>query len=148
VLTLAVVGGLAAIRTAEALDDGKSVLVGKPGTFNGPTAGTAFTAPGTSALCTSLGEAECQVRLPAGTLGRLRVFLVTGTATAGSLTVTLRLNGAPTVLTCTVAYNEPDGFCDDFVNVITLVGGDLVSLGFSSTINQGLWSFTYSLVYD
>lgn len=102
-LAVAVLGAsLIAATPAHALDDGQQLLVGGS---SGGAAGVRYSSPGLANFYgndfpgTGLGEQGAQVRTTAGTPSKLRANAVTqGTASSGSVTVTVPINAADTVL--------------------------------------------------
>lgn len=64
----------------------------------------------------------------AGTLRNLRVKTTTAQPGTGTLVITVRINGAATILTLTVAAGAAAGTFTDLVNAPTFAAGDLVSL--------------------
>jgi hypothetical protein len=116
---------------------------------SGSGAGTRYTAPGLGNIygadfpATGLGESAAQIRMPAGTLKKLKITLVTdGAQTSGQLTVTVRVNGIDSALTCSVDFEGAQCKSPEFV---TLLNDDRVALQVSSTLNTGSWAFTYSV---
>jgi hypothetical protein len=105
-LGLAAALSLATAVSAHALSDTRQLLVAGTSQVEG---GLSFAGPGMSNVFgenfpgTGLGEQAGSIRMPAGSLSRLRVNVVTQNAPAsGFLRVMLRINGANTTLTCIV----------------------------------------------
>ena len=147
VLALAVAG---LPSRAAALTDGQQLLVG--GT-SGSASGTRYGAPGLANTynddfpATGLGESAAQIRMTAGTLGKFRLAVVTeGTATSGTVTVTVRLNGANTVLTCSVGTDGGD--CGSGGKAIAIADGDKIAIRVVSTLDVGFWTYSYTMIYD
>jgi hypothetical protein len=76
-------------------------------------------------------ETDVQQAIPvAGSLTALNVRLdgITGPPASGdSYTITVRLNGADTGLTCTIS--EIARTCADLADTITVAAGDLITIG-------------------
>ena len=141
---------LTAATPARALDDGEQLLVGGN---SGSAGGIRYTAPGLANIYgadfpgTGLGEQAAQIRMTAGTLEKLRVNVVTqGNATSGNVAVTVRINEADTVLTCTVG--TAGGDCGSGGKSIAIANGDKLAVEVASTLDAGFWSFTFSMIYD
>lgn len=143
-LGLYVVGGPGSARAA----------LGAPqflaGGASGNGAGTRFTAPGLSNIYgvdfpgANLGEQAAQVRMPDGTLRKLKVTVVPdGSQTSGSVTVTVRVNGNDTDLTCSVDFTGGD--CKATGIDVVLLSDDRLAIKVVSTLNGGFWAFTYSV---
>src|SRR5262245_28516066 len=108
-LAACVVAAAFAAGPAPALDDAKQVFTGG-NSGSGPS--TRYSAPGIGNIypidfpSTGKGDAAAQIRMPAGTLSDLRVRVQTeGTATTGSVTVKLRVNGVDTTMSCSLGIN-------------------------------------------
>lgn len=155
-------GGLAILATttalllggapapAVALDDGQQLLIGGN---SGSASGTRFTAPGLANIYnadfpdTGLGEAAAQIRMVAGTVGKFRANILTqGNATSGSVTLTVRVNGVDTDLTCSVGKDGGD--CGSGGKAIAILNGDKLAVRIASTLDQGFWTFTFTMTYD
>lgn len=149
--SLALVGAvLSAAVPAHAVDDGQQLLVG--GT-SGSGAGVRYGAPGLANTYnddfpgTGLGEQAAQIRMTAGTLGKFRASVVTqGNATSGTVTVTVRINEVDTVLTCTVGTMGGD--CGTGGKSIAIANGDRLAVQIDSTLDQGFFTYTYTMIYD
>lgn len=144
---LAIAGGA---ESARALDDGQQLLVG--GTSGSATT-TLFTAPGIANTYSNdfpgpgLGESAAQIRMVAGTIGKFRLNVVTqGNATSGTVTVTVRINGLNTDLTCSVG--TAGGDCGSGGKTVALLNGDKLAVRVASTLDQGFFTYTYTLTYD
>lgn len=144
----ALLGGVP--ERARALDDGQQLLVGGN---SGSASGTRFTAPGIANIYsadfpgTSLGEAAAQIRMVAGTVGKFRANVVTqGNATMGSVTLTVKINGIDTDLTCSVGTDGGD--CGSGGKTVALVNGDKLAVRVASTLDAGFWTFTFTMTYD
>jgi len=140
----------AAPEAAIALDDGQQLLVG--GT-SGSGSTNLFTAPGIANTYgndfpgTGLGESAAQIRMVAGTIGKFRLNVVTqGNATSGTVTVTVRVNGVNTELTCSVGIGGGD--CGSGGKTLALLNGDKLAVRVVSTLDQGFFAYTYTLTYD
>ena len=140
---------LLAAPPAAALEDTALVLMGGQATTGGQTR---FLAPGTPFNQTAdfpgvgLGEQSVQLRLPKGQLRDLRVNLTTETVpTGGSFTLMVRVNGANTLLTCSVAAT---GDCNS-TKKVNLAAGSRVAIRTVNTLTDaGNTIFTYTLIYD
>ena len=135
---------------AAALDDGQQILAG--GT-SGSGAGVRYGAPGLANTYnldfpdTGLGEVAAQIRMTEGKLSKFRVSVATqGNATSGSVTVTVRLNEADTVLTCTVGTDGGD--CGSGAKSVNVVNGDRLAVEVDSTLDQGFFAYSYTMLYD
>ena len=135
---------------ARALDDAQQLLVGGN---SGSASSVRYTAPGLANIYgadfpgTGLGEQAAQIRMTAGTVGKLRVNVVTqGTATSGGVTITVRVNEADTILTC--AVGTAGGECGSGGKAIAVANGDRLAVKVASTLDQGVWAFTFTLIYD
>ena len=115
---------------------------------------TAWTAPGLANTYTTdfpsagLGESSAQLNMPAGTLSRLRVKVTTAAAPAsGSFTLMVRVNGADTTLTCSVAGT---GQCNAGNKVKGLLNNSLLAIRTSNTFTGtgGSIGYTYSMLLD
>lgn len=136
---------------AFALGDTMQLLSGG-GTFADP--GTGFTSPGLvyvygpNDFGTNKGERAAQLVMPAGILSALRVRVLTQqNPSSGALTVTVRLNGADTPLTCstvgTATCHTPPGASANVSNNARL------SVKIANTfVGAGNLSFTYSFLFD
>jgi len=141
--------GLLTASPVRALDDAQQLLSGGSSMGEGSII---FTSPGMSNQFgtdfpgTGLGSQAAQLRIPKGTLRDLRVSVTTqNVPSSGSATVTVRLNGADTLLTCSV---NGTGYCTSTKSVSIPTGG-LVALRVQNTfVGSGLAAYTYSLVYD
>ena len=69
-----------------------------------------------------------------------------GTATAGTVTVTVRVNGAPTGLACSVP--TAGGACKIIKTPVPILAEDLVAIQIVSTLDAGAWTFSYSIQFD
>jgi hypothetical protein len=121
------------------------------GGTSGSASSTRYTAPGLANTYSAnfpaagLGEQAAQIRMRGARLSKLRVSVVTENATSGSVTVTVRVNGAPTVLTCSVGF--AGGGCGSSPQAEAVVtNGDRLAVEVVSTLDQGLWTFTYTVV--
>jgi hypothetical protein len=119
---------------------------------SGSGAGTRYTAPGVGNIygadfpATGLGESAAQIRMPAGTLKKMKVTLVPdGAQTSGQLTVTVRVNGSDSALACSVDFEG--GECK-IPESVTLVSDDRIAIQVSSTLDTGSWAFTYSVKFE
>jgi hypothetical protein len=135
--------------SAMALPDGQQLLIGG-NSGSGPS--VRYTAPSSGTLynddfpSAGKGEAAASVRMPAGTLSKLKVSIVTqGNASSGGVALTVRVNGVDTALACSVG--TAGGNCGSGASVAVASGDDL-SVEIASTLNQGFWTFSYSLVFD
>jgi hypothetical protein len=112
--------------------------------FSAPGLGNQYTAdfPGTG-----LGEEAAQVRTIVGTLSKFRVRVRTATnPSAGSFTVTVRVNGADTQLTCTL--NGP-GDCSAGNKVKALTNSSLLSVSASNDFaDAGSITYSYSMMFE
>ena len=148
---VALVGSaLSSAVPARALDDGQQLLVG--GT-SGSASGVRYGAPGLANTYnddfpgTGLGEQAAQIRMTAGTLGKFRANVVTqGNATSGTVTVTVRINEADTILTCTVGTMGGD--CGTGGKSIAIANGDKLAVQIDSTLDQGFFTYSYTMIYD
>ena len=147
--------------TIQAEDIADGVLGGSPvgdvrqilsGGFNQGGAFTnGFTGPGwTTTLSPNYpdsgeGEAATQIRMVAGTLKNLRVHVQTqNVPSSGSLTLTVRINGANTALTCTVTAT---GDCTSTASV-SINDNDRLALEITNSFpDEGNWTLTYSIQY-
>jgi len=115
---------------------------------SGSGASVRYTAPGHGNIyganfpAAGLGEQAAQIRMRAARIGKLRVSILTESATSGSVVVTVRVNGVPTMLTCTVGFAGGNCGSNDDINV---QNGDRLAVEIASTLNQGAWTFTYTL---
>ena len=72
-------------------------------------------------------------------------MLKSGCPDSGALTMTVRVNGADTVLSCQIAGT---GFCTKNASV-TVRNNDLLAIRISNNfVNSGITAHTYSLTYD
>jgi len=142
-------GWLLATPPVRALVDGQQLLSGlQSATENS----TRFTAPGggnqflTDFPGAGLGEQAASIRMPAGTVGALRVNVTTqNVPDSGTFSVMVRLNGADTLLTCQVAGT---GFCTKLANV-TVRNNDLLAIRASNNfVNAGSMTYSYTMTYD
>jgi hypothetical protein len=137
-------------KPAEALWDAFQILTGGN---SGSGSGVRYASPGLGNTYNSgfpgagKGLDAAGVRYPIGVLSKLRVSVVTeGTATSGDVMLTVFVNGSATALTCTVG--KAGGECSDLVNTVTLAANSKVAIEIDSTLDQGFWTYTYSLIYD
>jgi len=152
IATLGVVLGVVpvALTPADALNRERQILSG--GFNQGPSATLLYTAPGwTTALDanypnTGDGENAAQLRMPAGTLSRLRVRVRTQNApTSGTLTVMVRINGANSTVTCSVSGT---GNCNS-PNAVAVPNNGRFAIQVNSTLaDEGNWTLTYTLEFD
>lgn len=143
---------LAVQSPATALNGEKQLLSG--GFNQGANVTTIYTSPGFSTALgidnPSAGDGEnaVQLRLHKGTLSFLKVRVRTGNVpTSGSMTVTVRINGADTVLTCTVTGT---GNCGTGKNKkVAVKTNDRLAIKIDSDLaDEGNMTLTYTLLYD
>jgi len=114
---------------------------------------TRFTAPGLATiyqadfLGAGLGESAAQILMPAGTLSKLRVKILTEAApSSGSFTAMVRVNGADTVLTCQLSAT---GQCSSGNKSKALSNNALVAVRVSNNFpDSGAVAFSYTLQFD
>lgn len=96
---------------------------------------------------TGEGESSAQLRMPEGVLRRLRVSLKDRAQTSGTVTVTVRVNGFDTALTCSV---QTVGNCGTPANVeVQLAAGDLLAIRIANNlVNEDGVLLTYTLQFD
>jgi hypothetical protein len=128
---------------ARALVDTAHILAGKV-----EVGGEAFVIPSGSAVDIGLGESFAQVPFPAGTLSKLRARLMTTNVPAGgSLSVMVRVNGADTNVTCSVA--AAGGICTSGNKAKALNNNALVALRITSDLVAAGNTFVfYTLQFD
>jgi len=130
---------------SQALEDSSQLLPG--GVIGGSGGQTIFTAPGlTSTLPDQIGnkgESAVQIRMPAGSLRRLRVKLTTQTVPI--LTVVVRRNGANTTLTCELSKAGECGSNE----IVAFADNDKLSVrAINNFVGAGLLAFTYTLLFN
>jgi hypothetical protein len=97
---------------------------------------------------TGLGEQSLQLRMSGGgVLSLLWVRLTTATTpSSGSFTVTVRINGADTALTCTLFSS---GQCQTGATTVNIPNGARLSLSVSNNfVGSGNMSYTYTMLLD
>ena len=120
---------------------------------SGSGGGTRYTAPGLGNIYgpdfpdTGLGEQAAQIRMRAATLSLLKVSVVTSSATSGTVTVTVRINGAATDLSCSVD-SEGGNCATGGAKTVAVSTGDRLAVQVVSTLNEGFWTFTYTVQGD
>ena len=114
--------------------------------------GVAFTSPGLLLYDANIpvpgaGEKAVQLRMPPGTLSRLRVRVITGNVpSSGSLSVTVRINGADSVLTCSVAGT---GNCSNAGSVTLPTANKRLSIRIANgLVAAGNTAFTYTVEFE
>jgi hypothetical protein len=140
---------LSAVAAAHALDDRKQLMVA--GSSQG-TGAIQYSAPGMSNVFsqdfpdTGLGPLAASIRMPAGTLGNLKVNVVTqNTPSSGNLRVRVLVNQAATAITCVVTGT---GICNKN-STIPIANNDLLTLRISNTFpDSGVIAWTATLEFD
>ena len=148
-LGLAAALSLATAVSAHALSDTKQIMVAGTSQVEG---GLSYAGPGMSNVFgadfpnTGLGEQAASVRMPAGSLSRLRVNVVTqNTPSSGFLRVMLRINGANTTLTCIVTGT---GICNRN-QTVAVPNNALVTFRISNNfVGSGLLTWTATMEFD
>jgi hypothetical protein len=155
--TPAVIAGLGlavwllAAPQAGALSNRQQILIGG-GSFGGVS--PIYTSPGLANLygqdfpSTGKGETAAQARMSGGgVLSVLFVRLQTqNVPSSGSLTVTVRVNGADTAMTCTVGGS---GQCAYTASTVTINNGDRLAIQVTNDFTgAGNLAFNYSLLFD
>jgi hypothetical protein len=147
--------GLAAALTisvaaaAHALDDKKQLLVAGSSQSAGATS---YSAPGMSNSFgpdfpdVGLGALAASIRMPAGTLGNLKVNVVTqNTPSSGNLRVRVLVNETATTITCVVTGT---GICNKS-STIPIANNDLLTLRINNTFpDSGLIAWTATMEFD
>jgi hypothetical protein len=142
---------LLAPRSAEALNNRQQLLLGGNSTtqnstrYTSPGFGNQFTADFPS---TGLGEAAASARMVGGgVLSSLWVRIYTQTVpSSGSFTVTVRINGAPTTLTCTLFGT---GQCQSGAASVNIANGARLAVEVTNDfVNSGNVTYAYSLLLD
>jgi hypothetical protein len=149
---LASLTALAAATPAVALPNGEQLMSGG-GQFDTVNA-TVYSAPGVATVFdsgTAMEERAAQIFIWPGTLKRLRVKVrVDAPPTAGALIATVRMNGAPTAMTCTIPFNVfmgSFGLCGFNPNVA--IGGGWLAVQIADNfVGVSDMAVTYSFVYD
>ena len=109
-----------------------------------------FIAPGTATALAGQsggkGESAVQIRMPAGTLRRLRVKLTTQTVpSAGILTIVVRRNGNNTTLTCELSKAGECGSNE----VVAFAENDKLSVRMINNFTgSGVMGLTYVLLFN
>jgi hypothetical protein len=145
-VTAAALGGMGlgawlfAAPPVRALEDTAQIIAGS----GSAGTGTIFAAPSGSQY---VAEAPASVPFPSGTLSKLRVNLTTqNVPTGGSVSVTVRVNGADTNVTCSLAAS---GICTSGNKAKALNNNALVALRVTSDLaDAGTQNFTYSFQLD
>lgn len=104
-----------------------------------------------SGVPAAASTAERAIVVPrSGTLRNLRARAVTAVAGSGTITYTVRVNGASTAITCTVSKGASPHEGSDTANSVAVVAGDRVSLqvAYSSTAAPNPTSLLVSLEFE
>jgi hypothetical protein len=109
---------------------------------NNVSSGTYFGPWGASAAST---ESDVQLPMPGGTASALRFSISPAPGAGKTATVTIRLNGASTPLTCTIS--DTNRTCSDLVDSVTFADGDTLSILFNKNPNFAVNSIGISLKY-
>lgn len=131
---------------ADALGDKKQILIG--GNV-GEGSQVLWTAPGLGVVYEHPSNVPAHVQMPKGRVGRLRAAVITdGTATSGSVTVTVTVNAENTALSCTVS-SLIGGTCETPKKTwVHVSDGQFLAVKVTSTLDQGEFTFNYSMIYD
>jgi hypothetical protein len=139
-----------AAQPAGALNNALQVLIGG-GSFGG--ASPVFTSPGLANLCgadfpsAGAGETAAQIRMPPGTLSQLYVRLQTqNVPSSGSLTVTVRLNGVSTAMSCQLFGSGQCKFTGSTVSVNR--AAKLAIQITNDFVGAGNIAFNYSILFN
>ena len=141
---------LLAAPPAGALSDTQQILSGGKGLSEGVTQWTSpgyATTVGTDFPGPGLGESAVQLRMSAGVLSALRVRLtLQNPPTSGTFTLTVRVNGVDTPLTCQLANT---GECNAVANV-TIANNAKLAIRVTNDIlgTGGSMGFSYTLLYN
>jgi len=141
---------LLATPPVAAVENTAQLLSGGIGAVEGQTR---YTAPGSVHNLTpdspgpGLGEQAVQIRIPKGQLRDLRVSVTTESVpSSGSLTVMVRLNGANTLLTCSVTQTAD---CNSIKAVNVPGGGSRLAIRHSNNfVDAGSILLSYTLIFD
>jgi hypothetical protein len=148
-LGLAAALSLATAVSAHALSDTKQIMVAGTSQVEG---GLSYAGPGMSNVFgadfpnTGLGEQAASIRMPAGSLSRLRVNVVTqNTPSSGFLRVMLRINGANTTLTCIVTGT---GICNRNPAVAVPNNAMVTFRASNNFVGSGLVTWSATMEFD